>query len=138
MKRIGAKITLSGIILAMLVGCNSQANEQAPQAIAGNEMAAMTRLRAIASAEMRYQADSGGSYATLDELIEKRFVGDPSKGKLTGYRFEVRVRPGGFEATAVPVQFGISGKRSFYVDETRIMRGADKRGAQAASSDPEV
>jgi hypothetical protein len=65
-------------------------------------------------------------------------VSDPGRGKLTGYSFEVRVKPGGFEATAVPVQPGISGKRSFYIDQTNVLRGAEKQGAKATSSDKEV
>jgi hypothetical protein len=143
MKRILARIVLTELLLAMLVGCNSPttkqaATEQVPQVIAGNEMAAIARLRSIATAEMQYQFDSGGSYATLDELIKNRMISDLSEAKLNGYRFDVRVRPGRFEATAVPVRFGITGKRSFYVDESRIMRGADKRGDQAVASDPEV
>ena len=143
MKRMLARIVFVGFLLAMLVGCDSPktkqaATEQVPQVIAGNEMAAVARLRSIATAEMQYQLDSGGSYATLDELIKNRLIGDLSEAKLNGYRFDVRVMPGRFEATAVPVRFGITGKRSFYVDESRIMRGADKRGEQAAASDPEV
>ncbi len=122
-----------------LWGCDAIKTEQAPHVTAGNEMAAMTRLHAIAAAEAQYQAtDGSGNFATLDELIEKGFVRDPSSGKLTGYRFTVKVRAGGFSATAVPEKFPITGTRSFYVDETNVMRGADKRGMEATSSDPTV
>jgi len=103
--------------------------------IAANETAAMARLRSIANAETRYLIESSDSYATLDDLIKKGFVTDPARGKLTGYRFEVRVKPGGFEATAVPVQPGISGNRSFYIDETNVLRGAERRGEKASSTD---
>ena len=65
-------------------------------------------------------------------------MGDPSEGKLARYRFEVRVKPNGFEATAVPENYGVTGKQSFYLDETRTMRGADKQGAKATVSDPPV
>ena len=138
MKSTLARIALLELILAIFVGCNSQNDGQPTQVIAGNEMAAMARLRSIATAEIQYQVDSGGNYATLDQLIKNRLITDPSEGKLAGYRFEVRVRPSGYEATAVPVRVGVSGKRSFYIDETRVMRGADKRGAPAVSADPEV
>ena len=143
MKRILITIVIVGLLLAMQSGCSMPASkqaatDQAPQVIAGNEMAAIARLRSIATAEMQYQLDSGGSYATMDELIKNRLIGDLSEAKLNGYRFDVRVTAGRFEATAVPVRFGITGKRSFYVDESRIMRGADRRGEQAVASDPEV
>lgn len=143
MKHMLARVVLMELLLAMFVGCNSPttkqaATDQAPQVIAGNEMAAIARLRSIATAEMQYQMDSGGNYATMDELIKNRLISDLSEARLNGYRFDVRVQPGRFEATAVPVRVGITGKRSFYVDESRIMRGADRRGEQAVASDPEV
>jgi hypothetical protein len=105
---------------------------------AANETAAIARLRAIAAAEARYQVESGGSYGTLDQLIEKRYVNNPSQGKLTGYRFEVQVRPGSFQVTAVPEKFGVTGSRSFYVDEANVLHAADKKGAPATVSDPEA
>ena len=128
-------------MLASSAACNSSKTtviEQAPQATAGNELAAMTRLQAIGRAELAYQAESGGQYATLDELIKRSMVNDPAKGQLTGYKFDVRVTAHGFEATATPERYGISGKRSFFVDEQNVMRGSDRQGAQATSADPMI
>jgi len=101
-----------------------------------DEMAALSRLHGIAAAEERYSLEYDGAYATLPELIEKGYIGDPSQGKLSGYRFEIRVAERGFQATAVPVKYGVTGKRSFYVDESKMVRGADKAGAPASSADP--
>ena len=112
--------------------------EQMPQVTAANEMAAISRLRSIANAELGYQLETPGEYATLDQLVKQGLIGDPNDGKLANYRFEIRVRTGGFDATAVPLKYGISGKRSFYVDETRIVRGSDRNGAQATGADPQV
>ena len=103
---------------------------------AGDEMAAMARLQAVAVAEQTYSVTGDGGYATMEQLIEKGLLADPSQGKLALYRFDVRVTEHGFQATAVPAKYGITGKRSFYMDETRIMRGADKGGAAASSADP--
>lgn len=134
------KLVLLAFAAVVIGGCSESQKrpEQVVLVTAANETAAMTRLRAIAAAEGQYQVSSGGEYGTLPQLIEKRFVNDPSSGKLTGYRFEVQVKLGGFAATAVPVQSGISGTRSFYVDETNIMRGSANHGAPATASDPEV
>ena len=137
------KSVLFGVAVVVIAGCTSSSIETArPKQVAvvtaANETAAMTRLRAIGAAEAQYQVESGGEYGTLDQLIQKRYVNDPSGGKLTGYRFDVQVKPGGFHATAVPVQSGISGTRSFYLDETNVMHAADKNGAPASASDPEV
>jgi hypothetical protein len=128
----------------LLSGCsliNSRSagkTEQIPQVIVGNELAAISRLRSIVTAEMALQVEGDGKYATLEELVAKGVMSNPSQGKLTGYRFAVRVKPGGFEATAVPETFGVTGRRSFYVDESSVMRAADKGGLPASASDPEV
>ena len=145
MKSLVAKLVLPVFVALTVAACNNQqppaqsvVPEQSVMVTAANETAAMARLRAIAAAEASYQFESGGEYGTLDQLIQKRYVNNPSSGKLTGYRFEVQVKPGGFQVTAVPERFGITGKRSFYVDETNIVRAADKKGAPATSSDPEA
>ncbi|MEK6321783.1 MAG: hypothetical protein AABN33_08870 [Acidobacteriota bacterium] len=132
------RLVLLGLIAGVIAGCSQQPAEQSVLVTAANETAAMARLRAIAAAEARYQVESEGEYGTLDQLIQKGYVRDPSSGKLTGYRFEVQVKRGGFQATAVPEKPGITGKRSFYVDETNVIHAADKRGAPATESDPEV
>ena|SRR5205085_8867262 len=139
-RRMVMMIMVSSLTLS-LTACDSSKTtviEQAPQVTAANELAAMTRLQAIGRAEMAYQVESGGQYATLDELVQRRMVNDPSQGKLTGYKFEVKVTAHGFEATAMPERYGITGKRSFYVDEQNAMRGADHNGAAATASDPQV
>ena len=139
MKSLSRQLLSLGFVAVMMAACNGQQPaEQSVMVTAANETAAMARLRAIASAEARYQVDSGGEYGTLDQLIQKRYVNDPSGGKLTGYRFEVQVKQGGFQVTAVPEKFGITGKRSFYVDETNVVHAADKKGAPATASDPEA
>ena len=128
---------------ATFVACASESTEaprpqQSALVTAANETAAMARLRTIAVAEARFMVESGGNYGTLDQLIKERYLGDPSSGKLTGYRFEIHVKPGGFQVTAVPEKHGVTGNRSFYLDETNVIRGADKNGAPATSSDPEA
>ncbi|HLF82811.1 MAG TPA: hypothetical protein VI837_01400 [Blastocatellia bacterium] len=139
MKSLLAKGVLLGFIAATAAACAShQPAEQSVMVTAANETAAMARLRAIAAAEAIYQVESGSAYGTLDQLIQKRYVNDPSSGRLTGYRFEVQVKPGGFQVTAVPEKFGVTGKRSFYVDETNVVHAAEKKGAPATASDPEA
>ena len=110
---------------------------QVPQVIAANEIAAMARMRTIATSEMAHFAEQS-KYATLDELVQSGLVNDPMKGSLRGYRFDVRAKTNSFEATAVPENFGVTGRRSFYIDDTGVMRAAEKEGAAATASDPEV
>ncbi len=141
MKSLLGRFVFLVLVALVMVACNDseqQRPEQSVMVTAANETAAMARLRAIAAAESRYQVESGGEYGTLDQLIQKRYVNDPSSGKLTGYRFDIQVKPGGFQVTAVPEKFGISGKRSFYVDETNVVHAAHKKGGPANASDPET
>src|SRR5262245_1563386 len=141
---------LVALTTTLLTGCDysgassSTSESKSPVAAqpglvsAANETAALARLRSIATAEQRYMLESGGEYATLDTLIGKRIIGDPDSGKLNNYRFSVRVKPGGFEATAEPVKYGVSGIRSFYIDESNVVHAADKKGLAATASDPEA
>jgi hypothetical protein len=63
-------------------------------------------------------------------------------GTRHGYRFTVDIKasrynePPGFEAVGVPVTYGDTGKRSFYVDETGVIRASDNQGAPATAFDP--
>lgn len=141
MKLVLSKSILLALIGALLSACGQQKQQPQQQSVlvtAANETAAVTRMRAIAQAEAQYMAMSGGEYCSLDQLIAKRYVNDPSSGKLTGYRFDVQVKPAHFEITAVPEKFPITGTRSFYLDETNVIHGADKKGVPATASDPEV
>ncbi len=121
----------------LIAGCGSQPSEQSPIVTVANETAAMTRLRAIAEAEQSYLAETG-KYATLEELMQRGMVGDPSKGKLSGYKFEVVATAKGFQAVAVPEEYGVTGKRSFYIDQSNTMRGKDRKGERASAADPVV
>jgi hypothetical protein len=43
-----------------------------------------------------------------------------------------------FSLCSSPKEYGKSGRRSFYLDSSGILRGADKQGAVAASTDPRI
>jgi len=45
---------------------------------------------------------------------------------------------GRYEALAVPIEYGPTGRRSFYMDETGVIRGADHEGGAPKSDDPVV
>ena len=85
----------------------------------------------LASAEATYQATTGdGNYGTLDQLVEQGLV---QKDLLQqyGYKIELTVVGSKFEASAVPLEYGKSGKISFFVDESAVIRGADLGGGAA-------
>ena len=111
---------------------------------AANEASSMASLRRIHSAQGIYQATRGeGEFGTLEQLIAEELV-SPEFGNTShyGYKFTVTVKEAddynevaGFEAVAVPETYGSSGIRSFYVDETGVIRAANNRGEVATALD---
>jgi hypothetical protein len=100
-----------------------------------NEMIAISALTVIASAEQNYKAGAGkGSYGSIDVLIEQKLLQKEFLEKY-GYRFDVNVLGDRFEVTAVPQEYGKTGKRSFFIDQTGVVRGDDHGGGPATSAD---
>lgn len=137
MKRLLLKLMLLTFALCFTAGCKSEADSASPMAVAANETAAIARLRSIITAEQNYKAETG-KYGSLDELIKAQMIGDPSQGKLGGYKYEITTNSKVFQATAVPEEYGVTGKRSFYADQTGALRGKDKKGEKAGPGDPAI
>jgi type IV pilus assembly protein PilA len=109
---------------------------------AANEASAMYVLRRVGSAEEEYQ-NVYGKYGTLDQLESERLITpDLAAETRNGYNFtfELSTPTGtqrtGFDVVAVPVTYPNTGIRSFYVDETGVIRAANKHGGQAGKYDP--
>lgn len=111
--------------------------------MAANEASAVRLLRTIESSEATYQATSGdGEFGTMRELADAHLIDSTlASGTKNGYRFTVRIKPAltrdapaSYEAIATPIRYRSSGRRSFYVDETGVIRSADNRGAEADES----
>jgi hypothetical protein len=72
-------------------------------------------------------------------------------GSKDGYTFRYRIVPAagaetpedankkaGYEVAATPYDYGKTGKRSFFLDSSGVLRGADKQGVVATADDPRV
>ena len=110
---------------------------------AANEGSAMYSLRQIASAQSFYQSNFN-RYGTLSELVEQNLI-DPrlASGTKNGYHFTVELTKdettgSGFTVVCVPTAYGSTGIRSFFIDETLVIRAADNRGAAASKMDQPV
>jgi hypothetical protein len=103
------------------------------------EVGALSNLRVIRSAETIYISSSGsGEFGTLKQLIDAQQL-DASFGEVkNGYKFEVRLRSDNksYEVLATPSEYGFKGNRSFYMADDGVLRGADKKGEEANSTDP--
>jgi type IV pilus assembly protein PilA len=103
------------------------------QLMAAHEMAAIRQVTTIHQAETQYYSQFGKYAETLAELgppasgaaspaaadlIPKNL----SDGKNSGYVFSVQANPTGYAVTAVPETFNSSGRRTFFSDQTLVIR----------------
>jgi type IV pilus assembly protein PilA len=112
--------------------------------IAANEASSAMSLREIAAAEARYY-DTHQQYGTLDQLAAERLISPGlSSGIRNGYRFNIEVlardsaEEPGFEAMGVPISYPNTGRMSFYIDETGVIRVAHARGGDATRYDAPI
>lgn len=123
------------LIITMVAGISSSMKNPPPET---NEMIAISALHMISSAEGTYQATTGkGKYGTLDELVEAKLVSREFMDKY-GYRFDITASGEQFEAVATPLEYGRTGKRSFFVDNTGVVRGDDHGGGPATIADKPI
>ena len=114
------------------------------------EMSAVAQLRTINQAEVQYQSQFGQFATSLSQLGPPSSAGaaegpqaaglippNLASGNASGYVFTVTQSPTGYAATAVPKTFGTTGRRTFYTDQTGIIRenwGQDP----ATANSPEI
>jgi len=114
----------------MIMGVTSQGNQSS---VVTNESIAQSMLRMIAGGESTYKSKHG-NYGSLDDLVKEGLVPKDLTEKY-GYKLEVTILSNKFEATATPLEYGKTGKNSFFVDETNVLRGGDHGGGPATISD---
>lgn len=110
-----------------------------------NEECTITDLRTLSGAQETYQVIAGDNYGSLSQLYAAGLIHAGLAGGLFhGYVFVCTVVPrtnnfaSTFKITAVPINYGVTGVRSFYIDESGVIRGADKNGAPADANDPPI
>ncbi|HMD71409.1 MAG TPA: hypothetical protein VKF41_08700 [Bryobacteraceae bacterium] len=94
------------------------------------EVAAQTSIRAVPQAQAQYRSQCGRFAASLAELGSPAsgagLIGsDVAAGEKNGYKFSMTGNAGGYQITAVPVTFGATGSRTFYSDQTTVIREGD-------------
>ncbi|MFL6210873.1 MAG: DUF3352 domain-containing protein [Pyrinomonadaceae bacterium] len=113
-------------------------------------------LQGLAEAEAAYK-QKHGKYATLEDFkqladeAEKRAEAnnnddnddnDEGEGgfvpQAEGYEFKLSISGDKFEATATPTIYRKTGRHSFYIDQTGVLRAADLNGKPADASAPPV
>ena len=88
-----------------------------------DEMKAITTIVKLTKAESAYHARFK-RYGTVSDLITQadRSLSPELLSVNSGYSFSLTVREGGFVVVAKPIKVGPGSRKSFFVDETSIVR----------------
>ncbi len=98
-----------------------------------NETGAINSIKALHIAETQYQSQFGRFATSLTELGPPQsgapgpaaadLIGnDLSGGEKGGYKINLTGTEGGYVISAVPTTFGTTGSRTFYSDQTMVIR----------------
>jgi hypothetical protein len=140
--RVGSivKFFAVAVFVVALVGITAA---QAP--LLTSERLAAAAVEKLNAAEATYVSVIGGNYGSLQQLASNGFIDSLlASGEKYGYSYTLTVIPyspkqgAGFKVSAVPLRYGKNGRRSFYVDSTGVLRGADHQGAPATLQDPAI
>ena len=107
---------------------------------AANEASAVRSLQEISLAQTTYHSNFG-KYGTMEELGAQNLINPRLRsGAKNGYTFTVALTTDemnveGFAAVAVPENYRYSGVRSFYIDETAVIRAGDNYGGPSTKTD---
>jgi type IV pilus assembly protein PilA len=118
------------IILVIVTIAVPQYNKQMMSA---HETAAIQAIQTIHAVETQYYSQFGRYAVSLAELgppasgapgpaAADLISKDLSEGKKSGYVFTVSATPTGYAVSAVPEAFNSSGRRTFYSDQTLVVR----------------
>ena len=109
---------------------------------AANESQAIVSLRRFHSAEGTYYVRFR-KYGTISELQQMDLISpELASGTRSGYRFQIEVLSDrgdgypGFTVVGVPTDYDVTGRRSFFVDYTGVIRAANSHGMEATKDDP--
>ena len=123
------------LVLLAVAGISAASN---PSPLVASERSAIGSMYTIASAENQYRAGKGaGSFGTLEQLQAEGLIAQDT-AEPSGYKVNLTLLGATFELTATPREHGKTGRISYFINETNILRGADHVGGMATSSDPPI
>ena len=123
------------LVVMAVAGVSAETN---PTPLVANERAAMMALYSIANAENQFRnAKGAGSFGTLEQLQAEGLIAE-NTAEPTGYKINLSLLSTKFELTATPLEPGKSGRTSYFMNETNVLRGADHSGGMATASDPPI
>jgi hypothetical protein len=118
----------AGVLLAIAVG-SASLFMFATSGIPANEAMAIRHIRTIQTAQLQHKAQFGRFASKLDELQPRISTIE------NGYRFVLYGGADRYFVWANPIRYGITGRRSFFADQTMAVR--QNRGPDPASIESE-
>jgi len=108
----------------------------APQAnIAARETFVLQQLQLITRGEGLYSMNNG-KYATMDQLVAAGHLNQPPNGLNYNITISVSADGQSYTLQATPQVYGPDGQRSFFADQSGVIRGANHGGSPATAADP--
>lgn len=112
--------------------------------MSAQEMAAISHIKTIHTAQAGYFSQFGKYADTLEKLGPAPsgspspdgadlLPGDLSDGEKGGYKFQISKTETGYAVSAEPTQFGTTGSRTFYSDQSMSVR--ENYGAEPATAE---
>ncbi len=141
-------IELLIVIAIILVIAAIAVPQMNKQLMSAHEMAAIRQITTIHQAETQYYSQFGKYASSLAELgppasgapgpnAAELIPKNLAEGKNSGYIFNVAPTPTGYAVTAVPETYNGSGRRTFYSDQTLVIRNNWSQEPATATS-PEI
>jgi len=147
----------------MLLDVPAMAKQWEQSDLDAREDAAIANLRAVAAALETYRRAYGKLPDSLEALgpappgggVSPEAAGlvdaELASGSKDGYAIRYTITPPSahlpedeaskaetFSLAASPAEYGKTGRRSFFLDSSGVLRGSDKQGGVAAATDPRV
>jgi prepilin-type N-terminal cleavage/methylation domain-containing protein len=112
--------------------------------MSAQEMAAISHIKTVHTAQAGYFSQFGKYAESLEQLGPTAsgspspdgadlIPGDLSDGEKGGYKFELVKTETGYAVTAEPTQFGTTGSRTFYSDQSMSVH--ENYGAEVATAE---
>jgi hypothetical protein len=129
--------------LLLLTGCQKETPElaqkvpTAEEEVEENEANAISSVKKIVNAQLDYSEGSGEGYAMT--LVDLRGLIDSALESAVkdGYVFSMGSFGSGFTVNATPMIYGSTGTRSFFSDESGVIRYT-REERPATSEDPSL
>ncbi len=118
-------ITSLLLLMLLLSGCYEPPSTNITVPIqATQEKSALLSLRELHAAQQHHLAQLGSYASSLNALVSSGALqGGLADGEKSGYRFSVlAATASSFQLIAEPIEFGKTGRRRYYTDQSGVIR----------------